>query len=582
MVTSAGLTSAEAAERLRRDGPNVLPAKRGRPAWLQLAGQLTHFFALMLWVAAVLALAADLAALSVAIVVVILFNGVFAFVQEYRAERAAERLRELLPRKVTVIRDGAHVDIDAEYLVVGDVVVLGAGDRVSADLVLDEGHGVLVDTSTFTGESVPDAAEVGTELYSGCFVVEGEGFATVTASGAWTRLAGIAELTRGTRRPMSPLAIELRRVVRVISAMALTVGGAFFFVAFALDRPLDEAAVFAIGVTVALVPEALLPTVTLSLAMGGQRMARKGALVRRLESVETLGSTTFICSDKTGTLTMNEMEVVEVWTPLGALAIRGEGYAPEAELEPESPEVLDLTRRLAVAGVRCSSGHAVLREGVWQAQGDPMEAALDALGRRVGADVAGDRQASPDRRRFSFDPRRRRMSVLAGERLLVKGAPDAVLPCCATAPGAAEAVHGMASSGRRVLAIAERHWPGDPPSDPAEAETGLELLGLVGIEDPPRVAAAGAVAACRGAGIRIGMVTGDHPATAEAIAREVGLIDIADEPFVVGGAELPEDIDTLGELLDRDGVVVARVDPEQKLRIALALQVARSCRGDDR
>lgn len=201
-----------------------------------------------------------------------------------------------------------------------------------------------------------------------------------------------------------------------------------------------------------------------------------------------------------------------------------------------------------------------------------MEAALDALARRVGGDVGADRQASPDRRRFPFDPRRRRMSVLVGDRLVVKGAPDSVLPCCSPVPGVAEVVHAMASRGRRVLAIAERPWHGPPPANPSEAEIGLELRGLVGIEDPPRPAAEGAVAACRGAGIRIAMVTGDHPTTAEAIAAEVGLIGVEDSPLIVSGAELPTDVAALGELLDRDGVVVARVDPEQKQRIALALR----------
>jgi magnesium-transporting ATPase (P-type) len=328
--------------------------------------------------------------------------------------------------------------------------------------------------------------------------------------------------------------------------------------------------VFAIGVTVALVPEGLLPTVTLSLAIGAQHMARRHALVRRLEAVETLGSTSFICTDKTGTLTENRMAVVRAWTPAGEVRVRGEGYAPGAEVEG-APAALDAVRRLAVVAVRCSRGRAVERDGAWVAVGDPMEAALDALGRRVGAPVEVDAAGDPEAARHPFDPRRRRMSVVTGARVLVKGAPGAVLPRCAPAPGAAEAHREMAAAGLRVLAVAARAREGAGDArDPQTAESGLTLLGLVGLEDPPRAHAAAAVAACRAAGIRVAMVTGDHPLTARAIAREVGLL--GPEGLVVEGRDLPADDLALGDLVDADGVVVSRVSPEDKLRIARVLR----------
>ncbi|HEX5613637.1 MAG TPA: HAD-IC family P-type ATPase, partial [Acidimicrobiia bacterium] len=313
----AGLTSEEAARRHVASGPNVLPTTPPEPAWRQLAQQLVHFFALLLWAAGGLAIVGGMPALGIAIFGVIVVNGAFAFAQEHRAERAAERLRALLPRRVVVVRDGVSTEIDASELVVGDRVVLAAGDRISADLVAIESHALRVDTSTLTGESVPTDVEVGGSVFAGSFVVEGEAVATVVAIASDTRLASIAQLTTVTKREPTPLALELHRVVRTIAFVAVGVGVSFFVLSLLLGTPAGDGFLFGIGVTVALVPEGLLPTVTLSLAVGAQRMARRGALVRHLEAVETLGSTTFICTDKTGTLTENRMTVVEVWTPAG-------------------------------------------------------------------------------------------------------------------------------------------------------------------------------------------------------------------------------------------------------------------------
>lgn len=565
------LTDAEAAARLAVDGPNVLPAPRPPSSVGRLLRQMVHFFALMLWVAAALAFVAGLPELGVAIFVVVVVNGVFAFVQEHRAERAAARLRDLMPRRATVVRDGRRREINVAELVVGDLVLLSGGDRISADLRTEEAHALLIDTSLLTGESIPVAVEAGAPLFAGTFVVEGEGSAVVTATATRTRLAGIAALTEAGRRPVSPLAHELDRVVRIVALIAVGVGAGFFGLALLIGTPATDGFLFAIGVTVALVPEGLLPTVTLSLAIGAQRMAAHHALVRRLESVETLGSTTYICTDKTGTITRNEMTVVEVWMPTGAARVEGSGYGPEAKIDVDD-KLRPRLRELALAAVRCSTGRVVEHGGEWIPQGDPMEAALDALAHRLGVDVEEDMRAAPERRRFPFDPRRRRMSVITGRQVLVKGAPDAVLPCCIIPETALRALEDLAARGLRVLAIAARSLDREE-SDPAnadDAERDLDLLGLVALEDPPREGAADAIAACRRAGIRVSMITGDHPATARAIAQEVGLL--GPDALVLVGRDLPADEAVLGALLDRDGVVVSRVSPEDKLRIARAIR----------
>lgn len=564
-----GLTSEAAATRLAIDGPNRLPPPPRRPVLLALAAQLTHFFALMLWVAAVLAWVGGLAELAVAIGVVVVVNGIFAFVQEYRAERAAARLQDLLPRRVTVRRDGILVEIDAPDLVVDDLVVLAAGDQVSADLRLTEAHQLAVDTSLLTGESVPEQPGVGDAVHAGTFVVEGEGTAVVIATGARTRLGGIAELTQAGRRPDSPLTIELRRVVKTVAAVAVAVGASFFGISLLLGMAAVDGFLFAVGVTVALVPEGLLPTVTLALAVGAQQMARSDALVRRLESVETLGSTTFICTDKTGTLTRNQMTVVEVWMPHGSVAVTGDGYDPAGEVAVRAGDdaaVRAALEELALVAGRASGGRALCKDGAWIARGDPMEAALDVLARRIGIDLDDDEHRRPASSRIPFDPVRRRMSLVVDGVLYLKGAADSVLPHCAGDQAEARAtVARFGERGLRVLAVA-RHL--DPPGgdDPEVVEADLELLGLVAMEDPPRLDAREALEACRSAGIKVAMVTGDHPATALAIAREVGLA-VEGAP-VLEGSQLPDDDAELGELLDQDGIVLARIAPEDKLRSA--------------
>nr|WP_322633457.1 cation-transporting P-type ATPase [Glycomyces albidus] len=528
-----------------------------------------HFFALVLWVAAGLAFVAGMPQLGTAIAAVIILNGTFAFVQEHRADRSADRLKALMPTRVTVRRDGRRTTVDAADIVRGDLLLLESGDRIPADAVSGPHADLRIDTSMLTGESEPTAVGAGVRLYAGTFAVEGEGEALVTATGGDTRLAGIARLSSGAAGSTGPLSRELRRVVRTISAIALGVGFVFFAVEALLGVPLVDRLVFSIGVTVALIPEALLPTVTLALAWGAEQMAHRRALVRHLEAVETLGSTTFVCTDKTGTLTLNQMTVIEAWTPTGRAGIGAPGYAPRAPVTYSSPDTHDAVVRLAVAGARCGSGYVFAAEGSWRAHGDPMEAALDAFAHRVSARWPGLRDAPEPDSRFPFDPRRRRMAVVTGGTVLVKGAPDAVLPLCGEDRGASAVVEELTSRGMRVLAVAGRPVGDRPPATAAEAERGLELYGLVGLEDPPRPDVQSSIAACRRAGIKIAMMTGDHPMTASAIADQVGLRSPGG--LVVVGADLPAD-DALGAGIDHDGIVIARVSPEDKLRIARALR----------
>jgi magnesium-transporting ATPase (P-type) len=575
---ATGLTQAEAALRLRREGPNLLPVPRGPSPWRLFVAQLTHFFAVMLWVAAGLAAAAGMPELAAAVVIVIVLNAVFAFAQEWRADRAAHAIAALMPMRATVRRDGRRRTVPAEELVVGDVVLLAGGDRISADIRLTEAASLSVDESALTGESRPARRSAGDAVVAGTFVVEGEAEGVVEATGAHTRLAGIAAATQAGHRPPSPLARGLDEVVRRIAGIAALTGVAFFAVGLFMQRPAGEAFVLALGVTVALVPEGLLPTVTLSLARAAQRMARQQALVRHLEAVETLGATTFVCTDKTGTLTRNEMTVVRVWTPYGEVRVQGAGYSPGGRLVGPAP-ARAAAATAALAATLASNGR-VRRVGErWVPSGDPMEVALHVLALRADVDVDAQSARRPVLARFPFDPRRRRMSVVRDGEVLVKGAPDAVLPCCVSPPPQAhDASVRLASVGLRVLAVARRDLavPDGPgagvsvPSSADEAESHLELLALVGIEDPPREGVAEALADLRRAAVKVAMVTGDAGETARAIAAETGLL--GPDGLVVLGADLPADDARLGELLDRDGVVVARVTPEDKQRIAAALQ----------
>ena len=503
--------------------------------------------------------------LGVAIVAVILINGGFSFWQEYRAERAIDALRKLLPQHVKVVRDGQLLDIPGDRLVPGDIVLLETGDNVPADYRLIESNAIRVNVSTITGESKPaarnadevaepSALDTKNVLLAGPSLLSGEGRAVVFATGMNTEFGKIAHLTQTTDKVASHLQEEIARLSKLVAVFATALGVVFFGVGVFLGLPFWANLMFAIGIIVANVPEGLLPTVTLSLAMATQRMAARYALIRRLPAVETLGATTVICSDKTGTLTCNLMAVRRIYL--------------NGRLHDGRPvvDVIEMDHLLRNAAA-CHSLKQGVRDGrqVWL--GDPMEAALHDFA-RLGT-AFDDMVATVE---LPFDSDRRRMSVVVeygGERwLYCKGAPESVVPLCAsvenddggTVPEAEarrrvfDAQQAMADSGLRVLAFACRRLA----AGEAPREDGMRLSGLIGLYDPPRPEVPEAIERCRSAGVKVIMATGDHPHTALAIAREIGLVR-GEHPRVILGESLRRMTRSqLQTALDRPEVIFAR------------------------
>jgi Ca2+-transporting ATPase len=577
--SAAGLSTAQAAALLSEHGPNLLTSLE-RPHWLaRFAGNFVHLFALLLWGGAALAALGGMPELSVAIVVVIVVNALFSFAQEFRAEQAVEALSRVLPQRAQVRRDGRRQEIDAETLVPGDLMLLAPGDRISADGRLLSSADLRVDMSTLTGESRPARRHAGPALgggleaqdllFAGTHVFSGTAEAVVTATGMRTELGRIAKLTQGAERHASPLEVQMGRVTRVVAVLSVTVGALFFALAGMLGMGTTERFLFAIGVIVANVPEGLLPTVTLSLALATQRMARRNAIVRRLSSVETLGCTTVICTDKTGTLTANEMTVRRVWTPTVSLEVGGTGYAPEGV-------AVGGVEELARAGALCNDAALERTTAGWRLIGDPTEGALLTLALKAGVDPEREQERCPRSGELPFDSARKRMTTVHGSMAYVKGAPAGVIE--RSQLSAAERRHALAAAddlareGLRVLAVARRPVAaGETVTD--ALETGLELLGIVGMHDPPRPEVAAAIGACRAAGVRVLMVTGDHGITAEAIAHRIGLLE---GPARILDGDALDEIDdaALGDALRAPDALVARVTPEQKLRIARTLHDA--------
>ncbi|HEU5062048.1 MAG TPA: cation-transporting P-type ATPase [Solirubrobacterales bacterium] len=573
-----GLSEREAQRRLRQHGPNAIVEAKGPSNVRLFLANLIQLFALLLWVGAVLALAAGLPELSAAIVAVIVVNAVFAFVQEYRAEQAVAALRRMLPIRVRVRRDGGAVEIPNEEVVPGDVLLFAPGDRVAGDADLLASSDLRVDESTLTGESSLVAPEG--RVFAGTYVTAGAGEALVTATGMATRLGRIAELAQQTRRERSPLERELDRLTRVVALIAVSIGVLFVVLAGFVGMDMSDRFVFAIGVTVALVPEGLLPTVTLSLALATQRMAKRNALVRRLSSVETLGETTVICTDKTGTLTENQMTVQRLWSPGGQWTVEGAGYEPFGRFRCGT-EIADPAplRELLRAGLLCNDARLIHGEGGWSVLGDPTEGALVVLAEKGGLRHEQEAALAPRLSEVPFSSERKRMTTVhrvAGERVAyVKGAAELVLPRTTLSEEAraevAAAGRAMERDALRVLVLARRVLPADGAEEPDEIECDLELLGLVGMLDPPRPEVPEAIRRCRQAGIRIIMVTGDSGPTAEAIARAIGLLE--GEVHVIAGTELTaiDDAELRRRFAERH-VIFARIDPEQKLRLARLLR----------
>jgi calcium-translocating P-type ATPase len=590
----AGLSGREAARRLEVSGPNELTRRGGRRWPVELARQFTHPLALLLALAAVLAWVSGTPRLGVAIAAVIFLNAGFAFAQEMQAERAVEALAAFLPERARVLRDGTRQEIEARLLVPGDVILVEEGERVCTDARLIAGT-VEVDASTLTGESVPvtrsaDGGDGSLPLlqapdlvFSGTACTGGEAQALVTATGMGTELGRIAALSQRVGRDESPLEHQVKRVAWLIAFVAVGAGIAFLPVGLAAGLTLSSAASFAIGLLVANVPEGLLPTITLALAVGVREMARRGALVKRLSAVETLGSTSVICTDKTGTLTQNRMHVTTVWTPQGKVA----PGAPAAG-GPGDGAVL-----LAEVAAACNNAE-LAGDGGQRETGDPTEVALLELAASRGLDVSPAVRTARRRATFRFDPRLKLMTTVDERdgRLAVntKGAPEEILArvtrihrgqaeqplTAADRDTVTRVMRDYAGGGLRVLAVAHRVLPAGSavPSRREEAERDLCLLGLVAMLDPPRPEVPAAIERVHHAGIRVHVVTGDNGLTAAAIARRVGIGLGAGGMRVVSGTELDSMSEAqLDDVLGSGAeVVFARSSPEAKLRIADALR----------
>jgi calcium-translocating P-type ATPase len=592
-TSRSGLGEREAQRRLVQFGPNLLE-RRQRRRWLpELLHQFTHPLALLLWAAAALAWIAGILAVAVAIVIVIIVNAAFAFVQEMQAERAVEALAEYLPEHARVLRDGAPRELAATELVPGDVMLISEGERISADARLLEGA-IEVDLSTLTGESIPvfrsaTYADTGVPptqarelVFSGTACTEGEARAVIFATGMRTQLGRIAALSQRVEREESPLERQVRRVAWLIAGIAVAMAIAFLPLAlFAAGLSLKDSVVFAVGLLVGNVPEGLLPVITLALAVGVRDLVRRGAVMKRLSSVETLGSTDVICTDKTGTLTENRMRVTAVWSEAASIALDAAGT------DAGGTEAISA---LAQAMADCNNAR-IERGG---ASGDPTEVAMLEAAGALGAETDAGSRERRRARHFHFDPVLKRMSTVDerdGELWLdAKGAPESLLPLCAAVAwdggerelGARERAtverqaDAYAREGLRVLGIARRRLElGSVPELREEAERRLTFLGLVAMLDPPRPEVAAAVERCHSAGIRVIVVTGDYGVTAAAIARQIG-IGRGAEPAVIGGEEADRMSDAqLQDLLrgDRE-LIFARSSPEAKLRIADALKDA--------
>jgi Ca2+-transporting ATPase len=609
-----GLTAAEAQARLQQYGPNAIQTIKGTPLWKKFLANFTHLMALLLWAGGIMAFIGQMPQLGWAVWAVILINGVFSFWQEFKAEKATEALKKLLPSFARVIRDGQELKLPTEELVPGDVILLAEGDHISADARLVEENELRVNLSTLNGESVPARRTAEASLregitlterpnlvFAGTSVSAGTGKAVVFATGMNTEFGKIATLTQSVGEELSPLQREVNRLTQIVTVLAVGIGVIFFILSVVVvRRPFSVGFIFAVGMIVAFVPEGLLPTVTLALAMGVQRMARRNALIKKLSSVETLGSCTVICTDKTGTLTQNEMTVREAWVAGRKLTVTGVGYEPAGEFTPASLRSEDLVQLLTGAAL-CNNAKLVppaQRDGQgWSILGDPTEAALLVAASKGGVQYADAAKQLPRLRELPFESARKRMSTIhqisnvkfqiSNEMAYVKGAPKEVLELCATilmngqVQPLTDALRAQimaandtyAKDALRVLAIARRSPLPEPPDRGYAVdwvERDLTFLGLLAMMDPPRPEVADAVRKCYHAGIRIVMITGDYGLTAESIARRIGIV--GQGARIVTGAELDGMSDAqLVEALKSE-VIFARVAPEHKLRVVTALK----------
>lgn len=614
-TSERGLSTEEAKQRLEKYGANQIEEIKKTPIIYEFLANLYQLLALLLWAASILAFILCTPQLGFAIIAVIIINAIFSFWQEYQAEKAIEALKRILPTTAKVVREGKSEEIPASQLVPGDIMVLEEGHNISADARLVESFQMKVDSSTLTGESRPvrKVAEIEEQdenkdenpiethnlVFAGTSVASGSGKAVVFATGAHTEFNKIAALTQGVKEEPSPLQKELRRVTQIIAILAVLMGVILFIVnIYLVSLPLTVAFLFAIGLTVANIPEGLLPTVTLSLAASVQKMARKNALIKRLSSVETLGSTNIICTDKTGTITKNEMTVRKIWIPYETLDVTGSGYDPQGEFliqgkEVSHEEIREL--RLLMRSATFANDAKVVEPSKpgekWKILGDPTEAALLVAALKNGFDWKEGIKKQPRILELPFDSKRKSMSSIHKKgpvkMAYIKGAPKKIIALSSHISVNGEArifseeekeqiieVHDkLASSGLRILGMAYRELPPDfEDYQPHSVERDMVFVGMMAMQDPPRPEVKSAVEDCHKAGIRIMMITGDYGLTAQSIAEEVGII--GNSCRIIKGKELDELSDEqVKEILRSSGnVIFARAVPEHKMRIASLLE----------
>lgn len=579
LVTSGnGLTEEEAKRRFNEFGPNEIAEIRKTPYFLRFLKQFTHFLAILLWIGAGLSFVSEylhpgegMLTVGLAIMGVIIINAFFTFIQEYRAEKSIEKLKQLLPFFVKVIRDSKEKEIHSREIVPGDLVILEEGDKIPADSRLIEAAYLMANNASLTGESEPIPLQDKTDdgelndsrniAFAGATIVNGRGKAVVFATGMRTEFGRIAHLTSAVEAGLSPLQKEIVKVTRIITFIATTTGIFFFLIGHLIGMSFWENFIFTIGLIVANVPEGLLPTVTLSLVMGSRRMARKNALIKTLTSVETLGSVTVICTDKTGTLTQNKMKVKNIWTP-----------------DNSQPAAISLMKTAYL----CNNAKFI--DG--QYKGDPTEVALFMTAEDAVGDLKAERISE-----IPFDSERKRMTTInffdGKQFVFTKGAMEGLFPLCnhvvleggrkligdAFRKEAESAYHALMDTGLRVLAFAYREISNSGLHEmrAENIENDMIFAGLIGLEDPPRPEVREAIKKCNEAGINVIMITGDGSRTAVAIAREIGLVK--GSPLVIEGHELVGMGDReLREKLSQREVVFARMTPKHKMRVVSILK----------
>jgi len=608
-----GLSEEEAKTRLAQYGYNEIREIKKKSLLVKFMANFTHLLAILLWIATALSFISGSQEIGWSIIGVIVINAVFSFWQEFKAEQATERLKNMIPLHVKVVRDGQQKQIPAKELVPGDIIYLEEGDRISADARLIEAFEMKVVNAALTGESEPVRRNSETVLeedipliespnivFTGTSVASGSGTAVVFATAMSTQFGKIASLTQTIKEEPSPLQKQLMKVAQVIALLCLAMGGSFFFLGLITGKPLKEAFLLTIGILTANVPEGLLPTVTLALAMGVQRMAQRNALVKKLSSVETLGGATVICTDKTGTLTQNEMTVKHIWTPLNLYEVTGVGYEPKGEflvngkalISSKMREELGLILRI---GAFCNNSRLMqpmVDNPSWTIIGDPTEGSLMVLLEKADISLELISEKYPKVFQLPFDSRRKRMTSIHkhGDKFMVftKGAPKEVLSVCSSIWRGNEKTESLsekdaneivsqndkfAKSGLRVLAMAYKELSGRPEEFTIEnTETGLVFVGLVVMMDPPRPEVEKAVKSAQKAGIKIIMITGDYGLTAESIAKRIGIIR-SERPKIIIGTDLDSISDeNLKEELKNEEIIFARVAPEHKMRVVSALK----------